>query len=661
MTHTTLSAFHLHQHGTWIDQQNLKQVLFFFIVRRPHFHTMEQMTWIRILIAFIIFLGPPASCFQPFHLASRRKHGFKADTLTRLLSQDTPQDEIVEEEEDWRAFRARLVRNEGSISGSNLDSDSSWVINTGSLVEKGSIVISRVESSLGCHDLRQPYFCKCVILIVDHDEDFTQGIILNRPSNLDLNDQDIMYVDDEGNPLIDETIDHDDDDTNDKSDSTIDPNGNSWRMFFGGDIADLYDANPMITCLHNLTSEEAESISDPLLPNLFLTSHLGAKALVEAGEATPNSFFTFYGFCGWESGQLEREIERGSWYLISSDSQLLWNELDALRNPTNDPRSVGLDMWKGIMNKLDRGDNPTGDDDFPTLMLKEWATEFLMLSRTNVDGDTSSCSMMGSGIQDADIFQALNALNPSDEHLRPGSLLRASSKTPSPFLLQDQFLHKSTLLILEETDNFAAGAVLNLPTSDQYGLQTKDGTIVSFTVRYGGPGNMEDDSANPLLWLHQNPTLKQVGLGKPLGSHEGVWMCQVDEVIEALDARLVNPSDILVVQGFCVWEKTADGGGGIRGQLRSGNFQSLENDRANKAWPMLLSQQEVLSKESLKSNLERAFDLWQFTGSEEDSGGKSNDKSRLVFGTNKSVANLADDALTAWVQIFLLGNSEYYV
>ena len=116
-----------------------------------------------------------------------------------------------------------------------------------------------------------------------------------------------------------------------------------------------------------------------------------------------------------------------------------------------------------------------------------------------------------------------------------------------------------------------------------------------------------------------------------------------------------------MVQGFCVWEKTADGGGGIRGQLRSGNFQSLENDRANKAWPMLLSQQEVLSKESLKSNLERAFDLWQFTGSEEDSGGKSNDKSRLVFGTNKSVANLADDALTAWVQTFLLGKSEYYV
>jgi putative AlgH/UPF0301 family transcriptional regulator len=157
-------------------------------------------------------------------------------------------------------------------------------------------------------------------LIVEHDEECTQGIILNRPSNLQLNDQDIVYLDDEGNVLK----------GTDQENNKSKEEGASWRMFFGGDIADLYDENPQIVCLHNLTTSElAQSVSDTVLPGVQLTSHLGARALVEAGEATPESFYTFYGFCGWDPGQLEMEVKRGSWYMTSNDPQMLWHELEA--------------------------------------------------------------------------------------------------------------------------------------------------------------------------------------------------------------------------------------------------------------------------------------------------------------------------------------------
>ena len=54
-------------------------------------------------------------------------------------------------------------------------------------IQEGTIVLSRVESRLGCHDLKQTYLHKAVVLIIDHDpDDFTQGIILNRASDLIL-------------------------------------------------------------------------------------------------------------------------------------------------------------------------------------------------------------------------------------------------------------------------------------------------------------------------------------------------------------------------------------------------------------------------------------------------------------------------------------------
>ena len=81
--------------------------------------------------------------------------------------------------------------------------------------------MSKVESSLGCHDLRQPYFHKAVVLVLDHDpDDFTQGVLLNRASDLILESSDILYIDN-------------DEDNNQSSSSQA---SSSWKIHFGGDI-----------------------------------------------------------------------------------------------------------------------------------------------------------------------------------------------------------------------------------------------------------------------------------------------------------------------------------------------------------------------------------------------------------------------------------------
>ena len=158
----------------------------------------------------------------------------------------------------------------------------SWAYDAGFFIETGSIVLSKVESTLGCHDLQQPYFHKCAVLVLEHDEDFTKGIILNRPTNLVLKDEDIEYQDDDAILGM-------------ESNETIE-NNNTWSMMFGGDIAGLYDDEPTILCLHSITTKLARQVSDAVLKNVMVTSHAGALTLVNAGEAKSSDFFVFYGF-----------------------------------------------------------------------------------------------------------------------------------------------------------------------------------------------------------------------------------------------------------------------------------------------------------------------------------------------------------------------------
>lgn len=171
---------------------------------------------------------------------------------------DDDEDVALSDKDDWRSFRAKLVMGEKppigktapsatTFSDDDLDGigalfadqssqgssslatgstalynkmtpldPSQWAYDTGKVIEKGAVILGGVEQTYG-FGLRQQYFHKAAILIVDHDEKtFTRAIILNRPTDL--------MLDDETNP------------------------GVKWRVWYGGDVEGMETRKPSIIC-----------------------------------------------------------------------------------------------------------------------------------------------------------------------------------------------------------------------------------------------------------------------------------------------------------------------------------------------------------------------------------------------------------------------------
>jgi hypothetical protein len=194
-------------------------------------------------------------------MESRNLYSKKSDDYD-----EEEEEEIDLSDKDWRAFRAQLVMSKGtenkdvetssSVTDTTQEEDeplifeddldgigalfsspststysdamsetnftplnpSQWAYDSGKVIEEGAVILGGVEQDYG-FGLRQQYFHKAVILVLDHDEaTFTKGIILNRPSDRVLKDD----------------------------------NGYKWRIWFGGDVQGLDTIVPDIICLHSI-------------------------------------------------------------------------------------------------------------------------------------------------------------------------------------------------------------------------------------------------------------------------------------------------------------------------------------------------------------------------------------------------------------------------
>ena len=297
------------------------------------------MALLRILLLFTVALRI-ANAFTPSLMRSPSistcQATFRQSCPTRLQAKnyDEDDDEDDDDEEldlsdsDWRDFRAKLVMSEtkqddtlveddeGDLDGIGsifLDasrsptasaSDSStqkmtpldpsqWAYESGKVIEQGAVILGGVEQAFG-FGLRQQYFHKAAILVLDHDPNvFTKGIILNRPTDLTLED-----------------------DTNP---------GVRWRVWFGGvsillgmertlhsfikaltlttiiliqDVQGLGSPKPDIVCLHSLQNEQAAKASIKVMKDIQWTSFENAKRLVQIGAAQPTDFWVFIGYAG---------------------------------------------------------------------------------------------------------------------------------------------------------------------------------------------------------------------------------------------------------------------------------------------------------------------------------------------------------------------------
>jgi putative AlgH/UPF0301 family transcriptional regulator len=604
---------------------------------------------------------------------------------------DSSEEEKEEEEDfepllpdqDWRNFRAKLVMSESSpearprhstVSSDDGDLDgigalfqessgstssendssakfqgltpldpSQWAYDTGKIIEQGAVILGGVEQEFG-FGLRQQYFHKSAILVLDHGEKvFTKGIILNRPTDLTLEDD-------------------------------INP-GVKWRVWFGGDVQGLNSDNPEVVCLHSLRNEQAIKASRTVMKDIQWTTFENANRLVRAGVAKPTDFWVFMGYAGWGAGQLMGELDRKSWYMVATDSQTLLKELARL-SAGADPRDAGLDTWNLLMNMIGRWETAEEySGDFDDLMLKEWALRHLLSTGAGGGAGQKQISL---GATSATAESGTNWFSrftlPRVEEVVEGSLVRASSADRSPFLLDDQEFHKSVILIIKDDESVSVGLILNRPAAKGLDIKiqnknTGGSKSVTLPLRFGGKYAVQ--GSEPLMWLHCNPVLRAAEVGSPVGpKKDGIWKCSAEDVIKAIGRDIATPEDFIVVTGVCAWSKTDESAEGIQGEVKAGRFEVIPAARAEAVWNNLLKL-EVLTTVNLVKNLAMAGDAWSIgsNGSPKQIPNKNHspppltgigecydeDDDTLVFKSDVKVSKLSDDALRSWVATFLLG------
>ncbi len=210
-------------------------------------------------------------------------------------------------EQDWRLFRAQLVAHEiGNAipaSGAGLEMlvrpTDAWA-HPIPHPEPGCLLIAR-HSNLGM-------FSHSVVLVTEHDETAgTSALVLNMPTPLFIS-----------NLGLEEDI----------------------TSAFGN--MPLYIGGPMTrSLLHVLHGRGDVDRAMRIIDGVYAGGVESASELIRLGLARPEEFKLLAGYSGWGPGQLEREIESGSWWVVAASHALI---LECLQESTATVGSVSAGM-----------------------------------------------------------------------------------------------------------------------------------------------------------------------------------------------------------------------------------------------------------------------------------------------------------------------------
>ncbi|KAL7529746.1 hypothetical protein ACHAXR_003134 [Thalassiosira sp. AJA248-18] len=587
-------------------------------------------------------------------------------------------------DEDWRDFRAQLVRSENN----NVDTpkpdkkkdEDHWAYETGDFVERGSVVISVPSSNKFLNDvdaLNNICYRKSIVLVLDVGPNFIQGIVLNRPTNIGVKEG-MQFVQPGHGEVFENDMGSCLGDNCEVDEDGAPSHSARWKVWFGGEVGGPYSDYPQVMCLHSLVTDSAMAVSQAVLPGIYVTSFDGAQKIVQAGDADPSNFWLFCGICGWETSAFYQEMhEEGLWHIVSADSGTILEELNMLRceeedelavvqncDIDHDPRNAGLHTWEMLMEKIGLGKEAhESEESFGDLMLREWATGALSFSikdeQTSMIMEPFSDPRFEDDNNEFDLSAYDPALTMAVEGVSStgivGVMVRASSAIRSPYLLSDQGFHKSLILVLRDGEDYSEGILLNHVTSRSLQLDLGD-KIVDLPIRYGGPAyydfseEEEDDLDVPTVFLHSNDSLRDAGIGTPIGKSR-LFRSTREEVMKALKSGLATVDDIVVVQGFSVWTKKGEHTG-VLGDVECGFFELVPRPKVKQVWDALLTQKQ-LTADNLLPNMSKSSLAWN-VASRDESDPEVKKGEIHVFGTDIDVTTLADEAAIRWVKVNLL-------
>ena len=158
------------------------------------------------------------------------------------------------------------------------------------------IMITELENSFlyFCQtDEEENYFKNALIYLCKNDEEGSFGIIINKKVKINLKDF-ALQPDKELEAIL-----------------------NDDKVFLGGPVTPF---SPFV--LHSLEKKYDETHA--------ITSEIGVSSKPDIIQSIlnknfPDKFIVSFGYTGWSSGQLEKEIQQGSWVIIPANEQIIFS------------------------------------------------------------------------------------------------------------------------------------------------------------------------------------------------------------------------------------------------------------------------------------------------------------------------------------------------
>jgi putative transcriptional regulator len=141
--------------------------------------------------------------------------------------------------------------------------------------------------------LRDPNFSETVVLILHYADDGALGVAVNRPTWVDAAGAfpDMPFLD-----------------------------GYAGNVYFGGPVA----RGNLVTLLRLPPSDDLEL--RPVVADVYVSADPGLLLDIVAPGSTEQELRVFAGHAAWDSGQLEREIQLGSWRVVPAAADLIFAE-----------------------------------------------------------------------------------------------------------------------------------------------------------------------------------------------------------------------------------------------------------------------------------------------------------------------------------------------
>lgn len=221
---------------------------------------------------------------------------------------------------DWREFRARLVQAEKveqqpPISeGSSTAPLAEWA-HPLMLPEKGALLLAHPMMFLKS----QQYFYLSIILLLDHDENGSYGIILNKPSpNFRI-----------GSLALNVKM----------------PEFEDCLLYFGGDVGD-----GSIQMIHAVEGIEG---SIEVMKGLYAGGIEAARVRVASGSASPSDFRFYAKYAGWGPGQLENEVKAGVWFVAAASPGLVMSTSgEGVSSEEGSFLVTGKEAWHRVLKQM---------------------------------------------------------------------------------------------------------------------------------------------------------------------------------------------------------------------------------------------------------------------------------------------------------------------